>query len=123
MINDRAIRTVTLLDAADFASSDVKTVIVDLGSYACSEGRFAVQAKAVSVASSGKVDISMAVSIDSVNYFAPTTAVVIADVGAAAKQANILPHAPTYVRYVKFTFTEDTGTGSVTGLTATMLLQ
>jgi len=123
MINDRAVRTVKVLDAADFASSDVKTVIVDLGSYACSENRFSLQAKAVSVATAGKVDITMSVSIDGVNYFAPTTPVVIADVGTAAKQANFAPHTPTYARYVKLTFTEDTGTGSVTGLTATMFLQ
>ena len=70
---------------------------------------------------SGDIDVVYLVSIDGVTYFAPTDTAVISTITTSAKRANVAPFAPTFCRFLKFTFSE-TATEAHTGVSATLIM-
>ena len=120
MLSDRSVKSITLIDKLDFATSQEVTRKVNLGNYSCAEGRFAIEC--VGTAGGGKINIAYKVSIDNISYTTPTDSFVIDSAGITAKRNNFNPHDPTFSRFMEFTILEK-GSGDIEGVTVTLIMQ
>lgn len=120
MLRDNVIYSRTLLEGITIDQNTANVIEVDLKDYPCAQNRFALEVNGTS--GTGVVDITYTVSVDGLTYFAPTDTAIISAVTTTSKRSNVAPHTPTFVRFLKFTFTEN-NTADLVGVNATLIMQ
>lgn len=120
MLAENIVHSRTLLEGITISQNTAKVVNVDLNTYPCAQNRFALEVNGTS--GTGVVDVTYTVSIDDITYFSPTDTAIISAVTTTSKRSDVAPHTPTFVRYLRFTFTEN-NTADLVGVNATLIMQ